>query len=95
VIRRCPSIEKLEAFAAGRAPRVEKHVLKCTACQGVLALMVGQAGDGVEEESCAQVELLLAARELGPLSDADATALRRHAASCEACASLVEAPRGE
>lgn len=95
MIRRCPSIEKLEAFAAGEAPRVEKHVLKCTACQGILALMVGQAGDGVEEEDCARIEVLLAAGEIGTLSADEQALLSGHAQSCAACAALIDGSESE
>jgi len=89
VIGRCPAIEKLEAFAAGEAPRVERHIKKCSACQGVLALLVGQGGDGIESDGCARAEILACSREIGPISAEESSWLDRHASECASCAELL------
>lgn len=88
MFNRCPSIEKLEAALADNDPKVAKHVEKCLACQGVLALIVGRSSD-VETEECARAELLCAKREIAPLTESEQRRLDGHLGRCEPCRAVA------
>jgi len=89
ILGRCPAIDKLQAIAEGASDRkTEAHLERCPACQGVLALLVGQTADGVETEACARAELLVALAELGAGGEGDEAWLAAHCNECKACAEL-------
>ena len=91
ILGRCPAVDKLQLLAEGEDNRkVEAHVERCPACQGVLALLIGQTSDGVESEACARAELLVAMAEAGPLDEDEKAWLGAHMGECEACAKLLE-----
>jgi len=93
ILGRCPSIDKLQAIAEGASDRkTEAHLERCVACQGILALLVGQTSDGVESEACARAELLVALAEVGTLDEGDEAWLAAHVRECKACAELRAAP---
>ena len=88
MISRCPDIAKLEAAVTEHNPRIARHVERCLACQGVLALMVGRTAD-IETPECPRAELLCAKRDVAPLSDREQRELDSHIGRCEPCRAIA------
>ena len=84
----CPTIDELHLLVTGN-PTYAAHAQRCLACQGVLALIADREEVPLESFECAEVELLVAARDTGTITPADERRLAAHAEECAACRDLV------